>query len=197
MNKPKISKKILGVTTLVAMAVGGSLISQTPAWSIQLRSGATKAQEQPAGQKSDNDAAVQRTRRMIQMLDDLNKTAIVAITEHYVNSPGDLSAATASKVLFKALKDKGYVETRLLGWVDPLFNPMENAPQDDFEKQAKEKLLAGEATYEQVVEENGKRYLRVATAVPVVMEKCIMCHANFKDKQGAIGALAYKMPVLE
>jgi hypothetical protein len=48
-----------------------------------------------------------------------------------------------------------------------------------------------------VIKEGDKRYLYMATGVPVVMEKCVMCHANFKDKKGPIGALAYKVAVIE
>ena len=55
-------------------------------------------------------------------------------------------------------------------------------------------LLDGKAGYEQVVEKEGKRYLRSATPVPVVMDKCIMCHENYKGKT-IIGALGYTVPV--
>gem|GEM_PF-7028361 len=48
------------------------------------------------------DAAVERTRQEIKMLDDLYKNAIVLINEHYVNNPSDFPAATASKALFAA-----------------------------------------------------------------------------------------------
>lgn len=152
-----------------------------------------------AGSKSDNrhNAAIARTRAQIRMLDDLYKTAVVLITEHYVNDPSTLSAATASKALFAAMKQKGWHDARLLGFTDVLFNPVENAPQDAFEKTAMSKLLKGAATYEEVVEINGRDHLRMATTIPVVMEKCVMCHANFKDKSGAIGAISYSVPLVE
>lgn len=177
---------------LLGMFIGGAGVST--AWSIQLKGGAKTPA--PQATQSGTDDAVVRTEKVVQMLDDLYKTAIVAITKHYVNSPADLSAATASKVLFQALEDKGHMETRLLGFTDVLING-ENAPRDAFEEKARDQLLAGAPSYQEVAEEGGKRYLRVATTVPVVMEKCVMCHANFRDKEGAIGALAYKMPVLE
>jgi len=44
----------------------------------------------PTGKSSgstDDNAAVARTRQQVLMLDDLYKTAVVAITEHYVNDP--------------------------------------------------------------------------------------------------------------
>ncbi|MGR9106617.1 MAG: c-type heme family protein [Gammaproteobacteria bacterium] len=144
-----------------------------------------------------NAAAVARTRKQIQMLDDLYKTAVVLITEHYVNDPSTLSAATASKALFAAMKEKGWHDARLLGFTDVLFNPSENAPRDDFEKTAETKLLEGAATYEEVVKIEGRDHLRMATSVPVVMEKCVMCHANFKDKKGAIGAISYTVPLIQ
>ncbi len=150
-----------------------------------------------AEQASDSkDAAVERTRQQVKMLDDLYKTVVVLITEHYVNDPSILPAATASKALFAEMKKKGWHEVRLLGLTDVLIN-QENKPSDAFEKAAAMKLLAGEAGHEEVVEKGGKRYLRVATGVPVVMEKCIMCHANFKGNKGNIGALSYTVLVVE
>ena len=70
----------------------------------------------------------------------------------------------------------------------------DNKPKDDFERSAVKAMLAGQSGYEQVVEKEGKRYLRSATPVPVVMDKCIMCHANYKGKT-IIGALGYTVPV--
>jgi hypothetical protein len=43
----------------------------------------------------------------------------------------------------------------------------------------------------------GKRYLRVATGIPVVREKCVFCHANYKGNKGNVGALSYTVPVIE
>ncbi len=130
------------------------------------------------------------------MLDDLFKNAIVLITEHYVTDPSILPAATASKALFAAMKKGGWFEVRLLGLTNELTNE-ENKPSDAFEQAAATNLLAGKAEYEEVVEKGGKRYLRVATGVPVVMEKCLMCHAAWKGNKGNIGALSYTVPVVE
>lgn len=151
------------------------------------------SKKQAGGKK----AAVARTRKQILMLDDLYKTAVVLITEHYVNDPSTLSAATASKALFAAMKEKGWHDARLIGFTDALTNPDENAPQDDFERNAKTNILQGATSHERVVTKGGKDYLRMATAVPVVMEKCVMCHANFKGKKGAIGAIGYTVPLIE
>jgi hypothetical protein len=142
------------------------------------------------------DAAVERTRQEVKMLDDLYKTLVVLITEHYVKDPTTLPAASASKALFAEMKKKGWHEVRLLGLTDKLFNP-DNKPSDAFEQAAAKKLLAGEAGHEEVVEKGGKRYLRAATGVPVVMEQCVMCHPDWKGKKGNIGALSYTVPVVE
>ena len=72
----------------------------------QWRDDVTKPIGKSSGSTDDN-AAVARTRQQVLMLDDLYKTAIVAITEHYVNDPSILSAASAAKVLFAAMKAKG------------------------------------------------------------------------------------------
>jgi hypothetical protein len=146
-----------------------------------------------AGQVTD-EPAVRRAIKEVQMLDDLYKTVVVLITEHYVNDPSTLSAASASKALFAEMKKKGWHEVRLLGFTDALVN-QENKPQDDFERAAQSKLLTGQSSHEQVVTKNGERYLRMATPVPVVMEKCVMCHENFRGKEGAIGSLSYTIPI--
>ena len=143
------------------------------------------------------DPAVERTKKQIMMLDDLYKTAVVLITEHYVKDPATLAAATASKAIFKAMKEKGWHEARILGYTDVLINAAENTPGAGFDTKAKERIMAGAASYSEVVEEGGKPYVLMATALPVVMEKCVMCHSNFKGKSGAIGALSYKMAVIE
>ena len=142
------------------------------------------------------DAAVERTRQEVKMLDDLYKTVVVLITEHYVKDPTILPAASASKALFAEMKKKGWHEVRLLGLTDKLFNP-ENKPSDAFEQAAAKKLLAGEAGHEEVVEKGGKRYLRFATGIPVVMEQCLMCHPTWKGNKGNIGSLSYTVPVVE
>jgi hypothetical protein len=48
-----------------------------------------------------------------------------------------------------------------------------------------------------VVTIEGKRHLRAATPVPVVMKKCTMCHANYENvKKGVpIGVLSYDVPL--
>lgn len=167
-----------------------------PVWVDDVKKQAPAAQP---GQSSEsaNKAAINRTRQQILMLDDLYKTAVVAITQHYVNDPSTLSAASAAKALFAAMKQKGWHDARLLGFTDVLFNASENAPKDEFEKNAKKALLGGASNYEEVADINGKQYLRMATTVPVVMEKCVMCHANFKDKKGSIGAISYQVELIQ
>jgi hypothetical protein len=155
-----------------------------------LASGRSNAENKE--QKSD--PALERTRKQVRMLDDVYKTAVVLITEKYVNSDTDLPAGTAAKALFGSMKKKGWHGVRL---VDATGEPIMkvNSPADDFEKEAIRQLLAGKSGHEQVVEKDGKRYLRSATPVPVVMKKCAMCHPHYENvKEGQpIGALTYTL----
>ena len=141
------------------------------------------------------DAAVERTRKQTRMLDDLYKTAIVLITEHYVKGD-EPAAAVAGKLLWKEMKAKGHHEVRLL---DATGDPIEasNVATDDFEKAALKDILAGKTSVDRVVEKNGQRFLRTATAVPVVMTKCVSCHPHYAKvpKGRAIGTLVYTLPV--
>ncbi len=130
------------------------------------------------------------------MLDDVYKTAVVLITEHYVNDSDDLSAGSAAKALFAAVKEKGWHEVKLLDVSGEPYKE-KNVAEDAFEKEAVKKMKAGEAWYDQITEKNGQRYLRAATPIPVVMKKCTMCHLNYNDaeKGAAIGLLSYTIPI--
>ena len=143
------------------------------------------------------DPALERARREVRLLDDIYKTSIVLITTHYVNDDKDLAAGSAFKALFEAVEKKGWHQVRLLDATGEPYND-ENSPKEGFEKRAIQKLLAGEVSYDEVEQEGDRRYLRAATAIPVVMDKCIMCHENYRDvpKGRAIGAVGYRVPIL-
>ncbi len=149
-----------------------------------------------AEDSSEKDAALQRTRKQVRMLDDIYKGGIVLITENYVHDDSDLPAGKAFKLLFASAKKNGWHEVRLLDATGEPLNE-ENSPNDNFEKAAIEQLKQGKAYYEQETQNDGKRYLCAATIVPVVMDKCIMCHAHYEDvpKGAAIEALSYTIPI--
>lgn len=144
------------------------------------------------------DAAVERARREVRMLDDIYKTSVVLITTHYVDDKNSLPAGSAFRALFAAVKEKGWHEVRLLDATGQPYND-ENLPKEGFEKRAISEILSGKPSYDEVITEGEKRFLLAATAIPVVMDKCVMCHENYRDvaKGKAIGALGYKVPVLE
>ena len=146
--------------------------------------------------KPKKDRAVERTRKTVRMLDDIYKSAVVLITEHYVNDSDDLPAGSAAKALFAAVKKKGWHEVKLLDASGEPYNE-KNVAEDAFEKEAVKQMKAGEGWYDEIVQKDGKRYLRAATPIPVVMEKCTMCHPNYKDakKGAAIGLLSYTIPI--
>jgi hypothetical protein len=149
-----------------------------------------------AQDKRGDDPAITRSRKQVLMLDDLYKTAIVLITENYVDESSDLAAGAAFQKLFEAMRKKGYHDVRLLDATGEPYNE-KNAPRDDFEKAAIAALKTGKPAPEQVVEKEGKRYLRMATPVPVVMKKCTLCHPAYEKAAAgqAIGALGYTIPV--
>ncbi len=142
------------------------------------------------------DPALERTRKQVRMLDGIYKNAIVLVTTHYVTEKSDLPAGSAFKKLFEVAKKEGWHEVRLLDATGDPYEP-NNAPQTEFEKSAIKELVGGKAYVDKVVEKDGKRYLYAATAIPVVMEKCVMCHENYANvpKGKAIGALGYVVPI--
>jgi hypothetical protein len=141
-------------------------------------------------------AAVERARKNVQMLDHIYKQAVVLITDKYVNDKDDFAAGSAAVALFDAVTKQGSHKVRLIDATGEPYEP-ENVAKDAFEKEGIKRLLAGAAQYEQIEVQDGKPQLRVVTAVPVVMKKCIMCHAHYADvKEGApIGAISYTMPI--
>lgn len=143
-----------------------------------------------------SDAAVERTRQQVSMLDDLYKAAFALITTHYVSDKSTLPAGSAAVTLFDAMRQKGWHEVRLIDATGkPLFE--RNSPQDDFERFAIEQLLSGEDYVDRVVERDGKHYLRAATPMPVMLEKCAACHPHYADvKPGEpIGSMSYTVPI--
>lgn len=140
--------------------------------------------------------AVERTRKTVQMLDDVYKTAVVLITDKYVNEEDDFPAGSAAIALFEAIEKKGWHGVRLL---DVTGKPYEdkNVSKDEFEKKAVRELKDGKGYYEEIVEKDGKSYLRAMTPVPVVMQKCVLCHPHYADvpKGAAVGAISYTMPI--
>jgi len=139
-------------------------------------------------------AALERTRKTVRMLDDVYKTAVVLITDKYVHDEKDFPAGSAAIALFGAVEKKGWHGVRLLDVTGKPYDD-KNVAKDDFEKQGVRQLQAGKDYFEEVVEKDGKPHLRAMTAVPVVMQKCVMCHPHYADakKGAAIGAISYTL----
>jgi hypothetical protein len=149
-----------------------------------------------ADEKQSDDAALARTRKQVQVLDDLYKTVIVMITENYVNESSDLAAGAAFQKVFDGMRQKGHHDVQLLDCTGEPYDD-KNVADDEFEKTAIAAIKAGKPAPEQTIEKDGKRYLRTATAIPVVMQKCTLCHPAYENaKPGeAIGALSYTIAV--
>ena len=185
---PRVNKKIAFFSLLTtAAAILGSCMFH-----------ATGAVNAVAATEDAKDPAVERARREVKMLDDIYKTAIVLVTEHYVHDDNDLPAGSAFKALFEAVSKKGWHDVRLLDATNQPYSDL-NLPKAGFEKDAIKQIQDGKPAVDKVVVEGDKKFLLAATAIPVVMEKCIMCHENYRNvpKGQAIGALSYKVPILD
>jgi hypothetical protein len=148
-----------------------------------------------AGSKPDP-AATARARKTVRMLDDIYKTAIVLITDKYVQSKKDYPAGRAAIRWLADVAKKGNPEARLIDATGDPYSPA-NVAADDFDKEGIKQLKAGKDYYDQVIDKGGKSYLRAITPIPVVMEKCILCHENYRmaKKGEPIGALTYTVPI--
>ena len=154
------------------------------------------AGEREAENGKGNDEGVVRARKAVQMLDNIYKQTIVLITDKYVHTADDFPAGSAAVQLFDNISKTGSHQVRLMDATGEPYDA-ENVPRDEFEKEGIMRLKSGAATYEQVVQVAGKKQLRVLTPVPVVMKKCVMCHAHYADAKGGepIGAIGYVMPI--
>lgn len=140
--------------------------------------------------------AVERSRDTVKLLDNVYKQAVVLITEKYVHDESDFAAGSAAVELFRRVGQGGSHQVRLLDATGDPYD-VENVAKDDFEKKGIAQLKAGKDYYDEVVTKDGKPYLRAITPIPVVLEKCVMCHSHYADaKEGeAIGAIAYELPI--
>ena len=147
-------------------------------------------------QAEDVDPATQRARKTVRMLDDLYKSAVVLITKTYVEDESSTPAASAAIALWEIMDKKGWHKVRL---VDATGDPydVDNVPKTDFEKKSIPKLTTTNNYLDHVVTDQGKRYLEAVTQIPVVMDKCILCHPNYSDFTGGktIGAISYRIPI--
>jgi hypothetical protein len=147
----------------------------------------------PAGDnKAPDNAALERTREQVRMLDTLYKTAVVSITNSYVEGQSSVPAAMVAKDVFAAMQKGGYHHARLIDATGKPKNKA-NVAKTDFEKKAVAEMKAGKTYYEEVAAVEGKPVLRAATIVPVVLKQCATCHGK---KEGALlGAIVYELPI--
>lgn len=140
--------------------------------------------------------ALNRTRDTVKMLDNIFKQTIVLVTDKYVNDEDDFAAGSAAVLLFKNVSESGDTKVRLLDATGDPYD-FDNVAKDEFEKEGIKRLKAGDKGYEKVIMLDGKPFLRSMTPVPVVMEKCVMCHAHYADvkKGDPIGAISYIIPI--
>jgi hypothetical protein len=145
-----------------------------------------------AEDKGPNPAAVERARQQVKMLDDLYKTAVVGITQTYVEQQADTPAAAVAAKVFDAMRMKGYHNARL---VDASGKPKNksNVAQTDFEKKAVTEIKGGKAYLEEVGEKDGRPVFRAATLVPSVLKQCAICHGGKEGK--ILGAIVYELPI--
>ena len=169
---------------IAAIALNGSGDAQTAA-----------ADKQPPAKGPDK-AAVERSRKMVKMLDNIYKQTVVLITDKYVHDEDDFAAGSAAVLLFANVSKSGSHQVRLIDATGTPYEPA-NVARDDFEKEGVKRLKAGADIYEQVVKIDGKDQLRALTPVPVVLKKCIMCHEHYREaKDGEpIGAISYIVPI--
>ncbi len=184
------------MTRMTAILLSGLLLATVATGILISAEPTTPAKTTPAQQKSPSDAATERARNTVKMLDDVYKTTVVLITDKYVNEADDFPAGSAAVALFAAIEKKGWHGVRLIDVTGEPYDE-KNVAKDEFETRGARQLKAGEPYVEEIIEKDGKPYLRAMTPVPVVMQKCVLCHPHYADvkKDAPIGAISYTMPI--
>lgn len=173
----------------LVIAVSTATIVMLPAQEQQ------SAKQQPAKPNPDQ-AAVERARDTVRLLDNVYKQTIVLVTEKYVHDEDDFPAGSAAVELFKRIGKSGTHEVRLIDATGDPYEPA-NVARNEFEKAGLKVLKSGKDFHNEVVIEDGVAYLQAVTPVPVVMKKCVMCHSHYADvpEGQPIGAISYKVPI--
>jgi len=181
--------------TFFVVAVAGLAIVFQPFGTGTITTAEEQKQETEPSKQPD-EAAVERSRKTVKTLDNIFKQTIVLITDKYVHDEDDFAAGSAAVLLFKNISESGDNKVRLIDATGEPYEP-ENVAKDTFEKAGIKQLKAGADSHELIVTRDGKSQLRVMTPVPVVMQKCVMCHPHYADaKEGEpIGAISYTVPI--
>lgn len=164
---------------------GGAALSALGFWHY-----AAGNDPQAASEKERN---IRSARRETKMLDTLYKTAIVAVTQTYVEDDSSTAAITTFQPVLKAMKAGNWHEVRLVDGLGEPINP-ENSPKDDFEKRAIKEMLAGKDMIDSVEMIGGKEFLRTMTILPMALEKCVLCHDNYRGKK-IVGGVSFQVPL--
>lgn len=171
-----------------------AVATMTVAVSIEGEQAAFAEENAPAS--GPDKVAVERARKTTAMLDNIYKQTVVLVTDKYVNDVDDFAAGSAAVLLFENISKSGSHQVRLIDASGEPYDP-ENTAQDDFEREGIKQLKQGSTSVEEVVNKDDQFYLRTLTPVPVVMDKCIMCHEHYGDaKKGEpIGAISFTLPI--
>lgn len=182
-------KKLFVLTICAAVTLAALAIS------LSNNARVATAADEKAAAKPDA-AALARSRKTTQTLDNIFKQTIVLVTDKYVHDEDDFAAGSAAVLLFENISKSSDNDIRLIDATGQPYDD-DNVAKDDFEREAIKRLKAGAKLHEQVVTVEGKPHLRTVTPVPVVMKKCIMCHDHYRDaKEGEpIGAISYTVPI--
>jgi hypothetical protein len=146
------------------------------------------AQKPPA--KQAEPLPPEEARRMVRMMDDIYRSAVLTTQRMYVHDPGTAAAVTWAKQVMRDLHGKGWPEARIFASTDRPLNP-DNKIADDFEREALLAFKQGKSAFEKT--EGG--VFRYASELRVTDKSCLMCHVRNKEGD-LLGGVSYRALVL-
>jgi hypothetical protein len=145
----------------------------------------------PAGEPAPKPAPVRvsltEARRLVRMMDDIYKHAVMATHKMYVQDAGTPSAITWAKQVLPQVEAKGWPRAHIFSATGRPLHP-DNEPQDDFERAAVRGFQAGKSAVEAVEGDT----LRYASEIRVTDRSCLMCHVR-NHEGDLLGGVSYRV----
>jgi hypothetical protein len=142
---------------------------------------------EPASKEAPLRVSLAEGRRLVRMMDDIYKHAVLATHKMYVQDAGTPSAITWAKQVLPQVEAKGWPRAHIFSGTGRPLHP-DNEPKDDFERAAVRAFQGGKSAVEAVEGDT----LRYASEIRVTDRSCLMCHVR-NHEGDLLGGVSYRV----